>query len=790
LFALSLRLMLGPTEDALASHGRALVGPELETVYRNELRLLKLVNTLLDFARTEAGRMRATYVATDLATHTAELASMFRSAIERAGLHFRIECAPLCERIYVDPQMWEKIVLNLLSNALKFTFHGEIAVRIEDRGDTIELSVTDTGVGIPAHELPHLFERFHRVEGGEARTHEGSGIGLALVHDLVGEHGGTIEATSTPGFGSRFVVTLRKGSSHLDHERIVSHAPVRARATTGKAFVEEAMRWLPDADAEPSAASAAPPGAARVLVADDNADMREYVTRLLRTRWIVHAVADGRAALEAAIADPPDLVLADVMMPKLDGFELVAELRRDPLTRAIPVVLLSARAGEEARIEGLQAGADDYLFKPFSARELITRVETHLELSKARHDAAKDRERLLRREQDARLEAEAASRAKDEFLGVISHELRTPLNAVMGWSRLLLDGGLSPVRHRHGLEVIERNARTQAQLIDDLLDVSRIISGKVRIDPRPIRPAEFVSAAVESVRLAANAKAIDLQVDVDSGSDHILGDCDRLQQVVWNLLSNAIKFTPSDGRVTVRVTRNAGSVEISVSDNGRGIRADFLPHVFERFRQADSAMTRSVGGLGLGLAIARHLTELHGGTIDASSNGEGLGSTFTVRLPMMARHVPAVAHEARERGGALPRTIHDQLDLASFDVLVVDDEQDARDVLTEILERANARVIGAASASEAYELLARERPAVLVSDIGMPGEDGFTLIRRVRALPAEHGGRTPAIALTAYARPVDRQQALLAGYDVHLGKPIDPGELIGVVAKLAADARD
>ncbi len=786
-FRTPLTLMLGPTEDALAMADPALRGADLETVYRNELRLLKLVNALLDFSRIEAGRMRASYAPIDIAARTAELASVFRSAVERAGLAYRVDCEPIVEPIYLDVDMWEKIVLNLLSNALKFTFAGGIEVGLRRRGAEVALTVKDTGVGIPAGELPRLFERFHRIAGTRARTHEGSGIGLALVHDLVRLHGGRVEVASEVGVGTTFTVLLPTGHHHLDPERIAPASAARPPRSNSETFVREALRWMPDGDAAPerSAPGAAPEAPrGRVLVADDNADMREYITRLLRARWDVEAVGDGEAALAAARRDPPDLVLTDVMMPRLDGFGLLAALRRDPATRSIPVVMLSARAGEESRIEGLQAGADDYLIKPFSARELLARVDTHFELRRVRDEAARERDQLLRRERDARLEAEAANRAKDEFLAVVSHELRTPLNAMMGWARLLLEGGLPADRLQHGLEVIERNAQTQAQLIDDLLDVSRIISGKVRIDPRPIRPIRFMEAAIESVRLAANAKGVRLQLALDPDVDDILGDRDRLQQVVWNLLSNAIKFTPTGGAVVVRLARAGTDVEICVEDTGRGIHPEFMPYVFERFRQADASFTR---GLGLGLAIARHLVELHGGTIGVHSDGDGRGARFTVRLPIAARHGRAASEPGADASPDPGPRRHMALpDLGGLEVLVVDDEQDGREVITEILERAHARVTVAASAAEAMDVLARLRFAVLVSDIGMPEEDGFTLMRRVRALPEHRGGRIPAVALTAYARAVDRQQAMTAGYDVHLGKPVDPGELVDVVASLAA----
>ena len=377
-FRTPLTLMLGPTQDALAAGG-TMDREELETVYRNQLRLLKLVNSLLDFSRIEAGRINATYEPVDLARLTADLASTFRSAIERGGLAFEVDCPPLPEPIYVDAAMWEKIVLNLLSNAFKFTLDGRIRVALQWDGAAAVLTVEDTGAGIPSHELSRVFERFHRIEGTRARTHEGSGIGLALVRDLVRLHGGEIGVASEPGRGTMFTVTLPAGSAHLDQARIgETGAPASARGV--EAFVTEAERWLdggwtPPAD-EP--ASTAPPTRARIVLADDNADMRAYVRRLIGSRWMVEAVANGVHALDAIRRQRPDLVIADVMMPELDGFGLAAAIRGDEALRDIPLLMLSARAGEEARLEGLQAGADDYLVKPFSARELLARVEMQL----------------------------------------------------------------------------------------------------------------------------------------------------------------------------------------------------------------------------------------------------------------------------------------------------------------------------------------------------------------------------------------------------------------------------
>jgi PAS domain S-box-containing protein len=402
-FRTPLTLLLGPLEDELADSANDIPAQRRERLaiaHRNTLRLIKLVNSLLDFSRIEAGRLQASYEPTDLAAVTADLASVFRSAIERAGLRLRVECPPLPEPLVVDREMWEKIVLNLLSNAFKFTFEGEIAVCLRWTGAGAELSVSDTGTGIAPEELPKLFTRFHRIRGARGRTHEGTGIGLALVQELVRLHGGTIQAHSELGRGSTFTVSLPAGSAHLPAEHLAARRALASTAVDAITYVEEALRWLPDAPPgleagrglgaagpRPDDGAALPPGpAARVLVVDDNADMRAYLARLLGQWWTVELAENGARALALAQEHPPDLVLSDVMMPGLDGFELLRALRAGPRTRAVPVVLLSARAGEEAQVEGLEAGADDYLVKPFSAQELVARVRAHLEMARLRRE--------------------------------------------------------------------------------------------------------------------------------------------------------------------------------------------------------------------------------------------------------------------------------------------------------------------------------------------------------------------------------------------------------------------
>jgi PAS domain S-box-containing protein len=399
-----------------------------------------------------------------------------------------------------------------------------------------------------------------------------------------------------------------------------------------------------------------------------------------------------------------------------------------------------------------------------------------------RRDEEKRRVTLLAREQEARQDAESANRLKDEFLATLSHELRTPLNAIMGWAHLLRTGGLDEATSARALETIDRNAKAQNQLINDILDVSRIITGKLHLTMQPVDPGAVVEAALETVRPAAAAKQITIEASLEPGAGTMSGDPDRLQQVVWNLLSNAIKFTPNGGQVQVRLRRVDAEAVIEVADSGPGISPEFLPHVFERFRQGDASTTRSHVGLGLGLAIVRHLVELHGGTVEARSPGQGQGATFSVHLPLASARRPE-APAAAAAGSERPRA--EALRLGGLRVLIVDDDAEGREAMTAVLEKEGVQVIAVSSPDEALEAIGRENPDVLLSDIEMPGEDGHSFIRRVRELPADRGGEIPAAALTAYARGEDRQKALLAGFQVHISKPVPPDQLTAVIAELA-----
>ena len=823
-----------------------------------------------------------------------------------------------------------------------------------------------------------------------------------------------------------------------------------------------------DAGRAPAAARAA--REARILVAEDDNTFRKVLEMLLGEHWNVEAFPDGRALVNAARKEAPDLVLADLLMAGLDGFGVVRELRSGPETRAVPVIVITGLTEEEARIKALEAGANDFLIKPFSNRELLLRVTTHLEMAALRREAAErekeahtrailegaleavvamdaqgrvtfwnpqaertfgrgrdevmgrafldlvlpaaaraehaeqvrrflesgeagalnrrvevsalrrdgtefpaelamtplrmggasaftafirdisdrkwaerrlgvqhevsralaesptrdeasvtvlrticegldwdlgtawlvdpvedclrciatwktpsilavdacDSDRTLcrgeelagrvwaggqpawladlsadatlggngwpvqagfksalafpvllgghvlgvmefldrqprqpeedvlqmmdaigtqvgqfferkRAEEEVRAayeEARAANRAKDEFLATLSHELRTPLSAIVGWTHMLRSGQLDSATATRAIETIDRNARVQTQLISDILDVSRIVSGKLHLDVRPIELASAITSALDTVRPSADAKGLTLESALEPAAMPVSADPDRLQQVVWNLLANAIKFTPRGGRVELRLRRANSHAEIVIQDTGPGIPRAFLPHVFERFRQADGSSTRAHGGLGLGLAIVRHLVEAHGGTVHADSPGEGKGSVFTVRLPIMG-HEPATAVPAPEATEARVESLARTMDLEGIRVLVVDDEADTREMVAAILKSQGAEVEAATSAAEAVAALPSVRPHILVSDVEMPGEDGYELIRRVRRLSPEEGGRIPAAALTAYARPEDRMRALMAGFQIHVPKPVQPAELVAVVASLA-----
>jgi signal transduction histidine kinase len=537
-----------------------------------------------------------------------------------------------------------------------------------------------------------------------------------------------------------------------------------------------------------------PPPPAQILLVDDIAANRLALRAVLEPlgQQIIEA-RSGDEALKATLDHDFAVILMDVQMPGMDGFETVQILRQRERTRVTPVIFVTAFGDITPATRGYSLGAFDFMTKPLDPDVLRARVGALVALWQRGQQLEQQAEELRQNEvaraceRAAREAAEAANRMKDEFLATLSHELRTPLSAILGWAQVLRRGGKDENDLQRGLQTIERNARAQAQLIEDLLDMSRITSGKVLLDMQTLNPQGFLDAAIETVRPAADAKNIRIEkrFAVHPGM-LVAGDPARLQQVVWNLLSNAIKFTPRDGLVTVDLEGRDGSVVVTVRDSGAGIRPEFITHVFERFRQADASMTRRHGGLGLGLAIVKHLIEQHGGTVRAESPGEGLGSSFSFELPLAKAQTRAERRASMILGGTPPPAAPDLTlrDLNGASVLVVDDDRDARELIARILTDCHAKVRIAASAREAFSALQLEMPDLLISDLGMPEVDGFELLSWVRALPRDRGGLLPAVALTAFARSEDRLRALEAGFSSHISKPVEPSELIDVVGSL------
>jgi len=895
-FRTPLTLMLGPLEEVLDgveldARPRALLG----IAQRNAQRLLKLVNGLLDFTRMEEGRGAAVFAATDLARLTADLASNFRAACERVGLVLDVACPPLGAPVWIDRDSWEKIVLNLLSNAFKFTLEGTIRVSLGQEGASAVLRVADSGVGIPADHVGRVFERFHRVDGQRGRSVEGTGIGLALVREMVALHGGAIEVDSQEGTGTTFTVRLPFGHAHLPAPQVTLAPVALAPSTRAMPFVDEALRWLPDGAAAPAGIPVA--GSGTILLADDNADMRAYVERVLQEAgYAVMTVPNGAAALDALRQGPlPDLLLSDVMMPEMDGFALLDAVRADPIASELVVILLSARAGQEARVQGLQAGADDYLVKPFSARELIARVDGAVKLARLRKEAAarenalrlviatRDSRDALERSQaqvtslfeqtatgvlqagldghvrrvnarfaamlglpesalagrsllalvhgddragleqafeamratnhpvqrdlrfvrsDAsavwataaftpvvasatllavvldisdRVEAEQkllrADRSKDEFLAMLAHELRNPLAPISAAAELMNRVRLDDERLQRTSAVIARQARHMTGLVDDLLDVSRVTRGLVVIEHHLQDVKLVIDHAVEQVRPLIDTQGHTLSIRLCAAPAIVRGDHKRLVQVLSNLLNNAAKYTPPGGRIGIDLEHARGAVTIAVSDSGVGVAPELQPHLFELFAQAARTPDRSQGGLGLGLALARTLVELHGGAIACASAGPGAGSRFTVTLPDAGESGKLTDDGA---GTDAPTPVS---------VLVVDDNVDAADMVAMLLASMGYATMVEYGSQAALDRALAARPDVCILDIGLPDMDGYALARQLRADARTRGALL--IALTGYSQSQDREQALAAGFDQHFAKPVDIDKLGAMLARLA-----
>ncbi|MBI5631269.1 MAG: response regulator [Elusimicrobia bacterium] len=523
-----------------------------------------------------------------------------------------------------------------------------------------------------------------------------------------------------------------------------------------------------------------------LILEDDEADLELLLHALKKSKIAFrHRQAGSRKDFEKALAEfQPDLILSDYNLPSFGGLEALKLARR--AREDIPFIFISGSIGVEAAVEALKQGAMDYLVKD-KMQGLPSAIKRALEEARRRRDFARferEQENILKRERTARLEAEQASWAKDEFLALASHELRTPLTAMLGWTALLRSEELSPEEKLKALDIIERNMKFQAQIIKEILDVSSLVAGRLRLDLKPGPLVPLIEGVLGALRPMAESKGLSLETRLGPLPEPVPIDAERFYQILWNLLSNSMKFTQPGGKISLTVGRKGSYAQIMVSDNGQGIPAEFLPHVFDRFRQSENSLTRTHGGLGLGMSIVRDLVHLHNGTVEVSSAGVGRGSCFTVTLPLAQAASPLASGDEKPVQIQPPAALPGRPELNGLSILLVEDETDQREMLAFILSKYGARVTAVSCPSEAMESISRKAPDVIVSDLAMPGEDGYDFIRKVRKLPPAQGGHIPAAALTAYARPEDRTKAILAGYQIHIPKPIHPEELAALVANL------
>ncbi|WP_316831734.1 ATP-binding protein [Pedobacter aquatilis] len=614
-FRTPLTLMLGPLEDL--TNNPLITEPKIKetliATHRNAMRLLKLVNNLLDFSRVEAGRVQAAYQPVEIASLTKDLASSFRSIIEKAGMELIVETGNKAIEAYIDIQMWEKIVLNLISNAFKYTLEGTIKVSLQEANQQLVLEVSDTGVGIPEKELPHMFERFHRVENSAGRTHEGSGIGLSLVNELVNLHGGMIKLESKLSIGSVFRVSIPLGHEHLPGSQVHEKDFRSGLSSLRESFLQEASGLLGETvsseKSNPEIAGLFTQSDAHVLIVDDNADMRAYLERLLEKEFMVHTAVNGFDALGQLKHFSPDLILSDIMMPVMDGKELLANLRAREEKHWIPLIFLSARAGEEARIDGLEAGADDYLVKPFSAQELLSKVRAQVKINRIR----------LQNEQRMR-----------DFVAVATHELKTPLTALSGYAQLikLKASKLEDTTIQHAAERATYQVRKMARLVDDLLDVSKLDEGMLHLNPENFDMCALIKETIFDVQSTISTHEL---IFTCEHSYTVNGDREKISQVLTNLLTNAAKYSPGASRIDISVEQVDSGVKTIVRDRGIGIKKEEQPYVFRRFYRTPSA-NKGFRGFGVGLYLCSEIISRHGGHIGLESQ-PGEGSVFYFIIP-------------------------------------------------------------------------------------------------------------------------------------------------------------
>jgi signal transduction histidine kinase len=730
----------------------------------------------LDFAKMEVKSMRIQYEPVDLASFTKELVSLFESAFAKGKIELIVDMPPLDEPVILDRDMWEKIVINLLSNALKYTLQGKVTVSLRRKDEYAELVVQDTGVGIPETALPQIFERFYRVENVRGRTHEGTGIGLALTQSLIKQLGGSIYVESKIGEGSAFHVRVRLGNSHLPVDLIRSPRPIHSSDTVSH-LVDGSLCWM---DINENSTLPHNDAHKRLLVIDDSADMRQYLKRLLAMHWQVVLADNGETALQILQTEQIDVIISDVMMPNVDGFQLVSILRKDPKLKTIPIILLSARAGEEARIEGLEIGASDYLVKPFAPKELIARVRNQLEVV---HEYESSKQQIMM--QSALDKMAFQKKLQEEFIDTVCHEIRNPLNGMVGcvdgmkYAVQKLETTLQLVNESplfaqlEDLKEILNNlnicTEQQRVIVDHVLDLSKLENNRVSLNLETFNPKQAISKVVQMFQQKMILK--ELSLDLDLGDDfHICSDSGRFKQLLINLVSNAIKFTMK-GSVTISLTHQPLSneyieIQVHVKDTGVGMSQKEICRIFEPFVQANTSITSNFGGTGLGLAICKKLCELMSGKIGVTSE-KGKGSDFYFTI-VAVRAIEPTLSDNRSDVLASDAVIK----APSQHVLIVEDNAINQKVLARHLKEAGHQYMIASNGLEALALFRENDYDLVFMDIEMPVMGGLEATREIRVYEGfKKKNRAFIVGLSGNARSEQIDAALEAGMDSYITKP-------------------
>lgn len=757
-----LALILGPAQrlidDAAGAMGLEQRREAGQVIARNARMLLKHVNDLLDMSRLEARKLKIELQDIDVAELVRLLASHFSVLAADRAIEFAVDADEPC-RCAVDPDKLQRVLMNLLGNAFKFVPDGgRVRCALRQTARELVLSVDDSGPGVEPALRQAVFERFRQGDGGIDRKAAGTGLGLAIAKEFVGLHKGQIEVLDSDLGGARFVVSLPR--LHVGAETAAGALEASLNRTVLDGVLEElqAPRRPARAERPVTGATATRP---RVLVVEDNADMNRFVMQCLESDYDVVCAFDGRQGLEQALRHPPALVLSDIMMPNMSGPEMIQQMRAQPQLQSVPILLLSAKADEELRIELLDHGAQDFIVKPFAEKELIVRVRNLVAAHQTQQQVARLRE-----------VAENANRAKDEFLAMLGHELRNPLSPILTALHLMkLRGDASSTRER---TVIERQVAHLSRLVDDLLDVSRIIRGRIELKREVVEVAELVRSAIEMAGPLLEQRGHTLQLQVPAQDLRVEGDPTRLHQVISNLLTNSAKYTPHGGTVAVVAQREDDCVVLTVRDSGIGIAPEVLPHVFDLFVQERQALDRAQGGLGIGLAIVRSLVERHGGVVSAHSDGPGRGSEFSVRLPAI--------EDARTRNTPVQGTAAPTDGAGSVRVLIVDDNEDAAEMLGLLLRDGGYDVRVANDSPSALRIVSEFSPHIAFLDIGLPVMDGYELAARLRGMPGLSGMQL--VAVTGYGQDRDRRNSAQAGFDHHLVKPVAIADIEAMLKQL------